>query len=70
MSFHYLFLNQGHNPKSEGALPVCNTIAGYVRVTSWNPHTLRYCSDVCSGITCYKGNEITSDKNDYLSHFF
>ncbi len=26
---------------------------------------LRYCSDVCSGTTCHKGNEISSGRNDY-----
>ncbi len=44
---------------------------------------LRYCSDVCSGATCHKGNEMSSGKNtchkgnempsgknDYLSPFF
>ncbi len=33
-------------------------------------NVLRYCSDVCSGATCHKGNEISSGKHDYLSPFF
>ncbi len=31
---------------------------------------LMYCSDVCSGTTCHKGNEISSGRNDYWSPFF
>ncbi len=33
-------------------------------------NALRYYSDVCSGATCHKVNEISSGRNDYLSPFF
>ncbi len=42
----------------------CTCIVPYI--VYWCQINLRYCSDVCSGTTCHKGNEISSGRNDYL----
>ncbi len=42
-------------------------IWAFFRVRFWKEKVaLRYCSDVCSGATCHKGNEISSGRNEYL----